>query len=326
MEKWRTISRMSLMLVRPFHIVHQWALIFMALSVKGILGKVSPLDLFTVWIIVFLVMPLLFSINDLLHLEEDKKMKRERLFTVLDIPKRQLTIILTSLILLLILLAGLRNILTLGFLILLMIFATAYGYYKHKKRTILTYSFRTLSGFALYLVISSYFGLTVFDILLAIFVGLTDLQVHIIGDVRDILKDKVADVRTLPVIYGIRATNLIVLVLQFISTSFLLILSNITADTVINSKNLLSSVFVGIPRLAIIWVVSFYLVAWVVYLFLLQREKVPYQWLHACFHGAKVMTFVSIGISISGSTWVIVFFFIIWILSYTTYLWADNRL
>ncbi len=321
---------MSLLLIRPFHIVHQWSLILMVIFTKSIYSVVSALDLFVVWLLVFLVMPLLFAINDLMHLEEDRKMGRDRLFTAVSVPPQFLKTVLGSILALLLLISVLRSVTTFIALILLIIFASAYGYYKHKRRTLLTYLFRSLSGFALYLVISSYFALTSTDILLAVFVAMTDLQVHIIGDVRDIKKDKVAELKTLPALYGIPTTNIIVLLLQLFSTSYLMIISNIKDVIVFDNGHLLNTDLGQIPISSILFIVIFYAVAWVIYLRFLHRGEIPYQWLHACFHGAKVLTFLAIALStdafqLTDLLWLLVFL-VIWFISYLTYLWADDRL
>ena len=325
------IFKKSILFLRPFHVVHQWAIIVLILAVKGIYFQVQAMNVLAIWLMAFLVVPLLFIINDYLHKDLDKEMKLERVFTIASISRRAILSISITIFLTVAVLALLRSIENFIFLLVLLLLASLYGFCKYKLKTTLTYIFRGLSGTALYLFIASYFGLYYFELLVALFVGFADIQAHFVGDIRDIKKDSETKLKTLPLRIGIKWTSIFVALLQIITIAiWFLVAFSFSSDQLISS-NLIKSEIHEIPLSTLVACMIMLAFAWPFYLILLGIKSNPDKWLHACFHGSKILNFVLISslilsFSVLGTFLLLFIFFLSWSIAYFVYLWADDRI
>jgi geranylgeranylglycerol-phosphate geranylgeranyltransferase len=322
------IMKKLLLMIRPFHIVHQFSIIALAISVRGQLYTTPLVDILLVWLMQFLIMPLTLLINDYLHREEDKKMKlKHRLFVDQNIDQRLVIAIVVSLFFIIALIALSRSIYTLLAMLLIFIVASLYGYFKYKKMTTATYLFRGFSGGALYLFIASYFQLIAIDLLIALLILLLDFTAHISGDLRDLEKDGIANMKTYPVLYGEKVTEYIIVVMQVISISYLLIIFYGLIDTFD------AILFIGISSMSFIFYYFFksrysIIVPWSNQMI----DRYRY-WYHACFHGSKVIVIFLLAFRIADSDitvlnriGLVILSFMIWLVSYYVYLFIDNRL
>ena len=290
------------MLVRPFHIVHQITIVLLVIGVH----QLSPtfLQVIGAWLMLFLLMPFLFGLNDWMHRKEDAEMERDRLFTSGDIHPNAVLLGLASILLTMTAIALSSGWGTLLWLYAMITCGLLYGYAKHKRLTVTTYLFRTLSGMTFYLVTASHFGFRN-EFALATFVGLLDLFSHIAGDLRDYPLDLRGDVKTFPVRFGIRSTLILIAVVQAISFSLLSALLQFSL-----------SFWIAI--------LLFSVAGWIAYLLLNILEVHALH--HACFHGVKIASYVLIPVSIWGTWWLVPTVLLGWAISYLLYLWADNRL
>ncbi|RMG22922.1 MAG: hypothetical protein D6732_25260 [Methanobacteriota archaeon] len=295
--------RQSLMLIRPFHIVHQLAIVLLVVSLKGYF---PPWYIFLkAWLMLFLLMPFLFGLNDLMHRLEDRRMGRDRLFTSESISMISVGFFLGSVFLVMALIALESGLMTFVWLLLMILCGLLYGYFKHERRTFLTYIFRMLSGVTFYLVVSMYFGFSSIDGWVSLVVGVLDLFSHVAGDLRDFPMDVAGGVRTFPVVYGVDRTERFIFGLQ-----------------------LLGLFLVGIIFRYGFWFWLFILVGcslgWLTYFVL--REGNAYSWQHAAFHGQKILIYVLVGVFHGVSIWFVPLYMMGWFVSYCLYLWADDRL
>ncbi len=302
------LIRQSLMLVRPFHIIHQLVIVYLVISLKGM--SPSSLDFIRAWLMLFLLMPFLFGLNDYLHHKDDEKMGRDRLFTSHTWPSWVLLASVLSLLLTMTFLAATRGVLTLAWLYAMIGCGMLYGYFKHKRQMIRTYMFRTFSGITFYMVVASYFGLSAVDWYYAIFVGLLDLFSHIAGDLRDYPLDLVGKVNTFPVRYGIRNTLFLIAGFQILSIGY----------------------FISLHRFSS-WQLSIFLmcilcantISWLVYGWLNMQEQQRHEWHHALFHGIKILTYSCIAGLMASNMHFLPIIMIFWLFSYWLYLWSDGR-
>lgn len=304
--------RNSILLVRPFHIIHQISIIVLVLGLKHIFPTLS--DFLLVWLMVFLLMPFLFGLNDYWHRLDDQKMNRDRLFTNHHISPNFVLMSSLSLLLIMNVIAFQRSAVTGGLLYSMILSGLLYGYLKKKKRMLLTYLFRLLSGVTFYLVVASYFHLTEADVLVALFVGFLDLYSHIAGDLRDFKKDKIGNVNTFPVRFGINKT--------------LILIESVGFFTLINYF-IFEATILRLHSFATLLVLPMFLIISIVIFWFQDSEK--YKWFHAMFHGSKISVYFMLGASLlftpQLSILLLVFGFLpLWFLSYYLYLWADHRL
>ncbi len=309
------VLKQLILLIRPFHIIHQLVIVLLVIGLKQI--NVTPTEFISAWLMLFLLMPFLFGLNDYWHRVEDKEMGRDRLFTSNSFSKTQVLTFTLSIFLVMNYLAFSRSMITGLFLYLMIICGLLYGYFKHKKQMIKTYSFRTLSGVTFYLVVASYFGLTGVDFLIALFVGLLDLYSHIAGDLRDYQKDKVGKVNTFPVRFGTKYTLFLILGVYLLSVLYL------------SEIELLQGKLIEFLSM-LPYILTFPVISFMGY-FLLTLHTIRYNWLHAIFHFSKIATYSFLGlcwlgISLNLVLGLVVLILIAWLVSYYLYLWGDNRI
>ncbi len=296
--------RQSLMLIRPFHIVHQLAIVILVLSLKSL----SPpwFVVFKAWLMLFLLMPFLFGLNDLMHRMEDRQMGRDRLFTSDSISMWMVSMFLFFVLLMMSLLALESGIFTFIFLVLMIVCGLAYGYFKHKRQMVRTYLFRLLSGMSFYLVVAVYFGFSLSDdVRVSLIVGVLDLFSHVAGDLRDYPLDVEGGVRTFPVVYGIESTERLILALELFGLLLVILVFGF-----------------GISFWSVVLFGSG--LGWLLYFLL--KESGAYSWQHGSFHGQKVFIYVLISHFSGFSEWFVPLFLFGWFMSYCLYLWADDRL
>lgn len=295
--------RQSLMLVRPFHIVHQLAIVLLVLSLKS----VSPpwLMVLKAWLMLFLLMPFLFGLNDLMHRIEDRKMGRDRLFTSDSVSLGWIGLFLGLVLLVMVSIALESGMVTLFWLVSMIGCGLAYGFFKHARRTVLTYLFRMLSGITFYMVVATYFGFSSVDVWVGLIVGVLDLFSHVAGDLRDFPMDVEGGVRTFPVLYGLGRTERLIASLELIG---LLMVGLVFGFGVV----FWFLVFFGLG------------IGWVAYWLL--RESDAFSWLHAVFHGQKIFIYVLVAVFMGSSGWFVPLFMLCWFGCYSAYLWADGRL
>ncbi len=291
-----------LLLVRPFHIVHQVAIIFLVIATKKITP--NPVKILLAWSMAFLLMPLLFGINDWIHREEDQKMGRNRLFSN-RMSKHVLLIPPVAFLTYMTIIAATAGWVTVISLYAMIFCGTLYGLFKHLKKTVMTYLFRALSGYTFYLLIAAYFSLSPIDWKIAAFIAVWDLAAHIAGDLRDYSFDRIGNVRTLPVRMGLRITWLTIFILQIVSLALLELIFRFGTD---------------------FWNFQFLLVCigWIAY-FTIHSLKLE-QFEHAAFHGMKIATIIFIAQTLFNTSNLIQPFLLAWIISYLLYLWGDDRM
>ena len=180
-----------------------------------------------------------------------------------------------------------------------------------------TYLFRALSGSSLYIFIASYFGFGPLDIIGAVFIGVWDLQAHFAGDLRDYPKDLLARLQTLPVKHGINKTLSIIFRFQFLGMVLILAIYAFLGQTQIYRM------------LVIIFFINYF--GWSAYFTLINTMKIRYEWLHACFHGPKILSTILIAMDLMHIATIPIIFTLIlaagvWLLMYASYLWSDNRI
>ncbi len=294
--------RQSLLLVRPFHIIHQMVIVLMVISLNGI--SPSPLEILMAWLMLFLLMPFLFGLNDWMHRDEDAEMGRDRLFTSGYVSPKYVPIFLVSILVVMNAIAFSSSLVTLGWLEAMIVCGLLYGYFKHQRYTFLTYLFRTFSGMTFYLVVASYFGYW-HQYLVALFVGLLDLFSHIAGDLRDYPMDLKGNVRTFPVRYGIGNTRKLILAVFAVSMAYL-------------------SLIIALPAVFWIFLSIFAAVGWVIYLLLDALGIHALQ--HAAFHGVKIACYSLIAGFLISRPLMVAGVMFAWAVSYLAYLWSDGRL
>lgn len=294
--------RQLLMLVRPFHIVHQLTIVMLVIGVH----RLSPtfLQVIGAWLMLFLLMPFLFGLNDWMHRKEDAEMGRDRLFTSKNIHPNAVLLGLATILLTMNSIALTSGWTTLLWLYAMITCGMLYGYAKHRRMTATTYLFRTLSGMTFYLVTASHFGYHN-EFALATFIGLLDLFSHIAGDLRDYPLDLVGKVQTFPVRFGIPRTLVLVAIVQGIAFVFL-------------------AGIIDLPRMFWMSVLLFSSLGWSAYLLFKFLEIHALQ--HACFHGVKIAVYVLIPATLWNAAWAVPLVMLGWAVSYLLYLWADNRL
>jgi 4-hydroxybenzoate polyprenyltransferase len=320
-------SKKFLLLIRPFHIVHQISLITLALSVRNLLFETAAIDIILVWLMQFLVMPLTLLLNDYFHRSEDRSMNlNHRLFAGKEIDRSIIVIISIVLLVIIGSIALSRSLTSLFAMVVIFTSASLYGYFKHKRMTFTTYIFRAVSGGSLYLFIASYFNLILFDFYIAILIFFMDLTAHITGDLRDLEKDILVPIKTFPVVFSERKTELIVLLLQ-IFTLFYLILVFYFRNQLIDIYTIFFIVLVVASGFTI-----YYLLRTKHFIFTSINFDRYRQWYHACFHGPKIITIfilsirLSIDVSIFEYLIIILISSFVWIISYSIYLSVDNRI
>ena len=294
--------RQSLLLIRPFHIIHQLTIVLMVIALNGI--SPSPLEIFMAWLMLFLLMPFLFGLNDWMHQEEDAMMGRDRLFASGHVSPKYIPVFLVSILVVMNAIAFSSSLATLGWLETMIACGLLYGYFKHKRHTFLTYLFRTFSGMTFYLVVASYFGYW-HQYSVALFVGHLDLFSHIAGDLRDYPLDLKGNVRTFPVRFGIANTRKLILIMFAVSVAYL-------------------SFIIALPAVFWIFLSIFAIAGWSFYLLLDALQIHALQ--HAAFHGVKIACYSLIAGVLLSQPLIVAGIMFAWAVSYLAYLWSDGRL
>ena len=296
-----------LIFIRPFHILHHITIIFLAISVKGLYNSLLFSEGFKLWIITFTMMILLFVTNEYLHKEEDKNMGRERIFQSMEVQRLYLLLVLIMLFIIDVVLSLFRSPVVLGLYVILLSVAVGYGFFKHKRITVLTYVFRFLTGFFMYLFVAVYLGYSSIDFNIALVSGYLDLVANISGDLRDFAKDKEGGIRTLPVVIGIEGTQFFIFFLQLGLIGILQLIS-VPATQLISVQVLASLLF-----------------------HLWKKESWFTPWAHMVFHLAKIISLFLIATMFAGFSFVVtvgglVTLVFLELLAYIIYLWSDDRI
>lgn len=282
--------------MRPHQLVHQLAV----MVVLSHFGHTTLERMLTAPIISLFGTLSFLLLGDYLHRNDDASMGRERLSHYIS-P----AFVVGCIVLCLGVVFALCYIFGGAFCVLfvtIMLAATLlYNIAKHKKKPWLSYAGRWLAGVSLIGVFHTYFhvGITYNVLLFAICAGLLDVAGNIAGDLRDIEGDRVAQLKTLPILLGTLPTLLIVTVVH------------IVAYGVVYSST--KQVFWWWCSLAL----------WPTFA-LLTTTLSPPRWKHAAVHGPKLMQLVWLGAAIypttSENVWMIsLFIAMLWSLGYLAY-------
>lgn len=303
---WRDV----LLWIRPYQTVYQLAVFGLVLASKEVkavgLAEVAGL------LAVLVSLPALFIVNDYIHSPNDRLMGRQRFFSRFNRLMRSPLIIAACLVGACSILAERSGLPMLITYLLLVGSVCLYAIAKRYRSIVSLYGFRAVSGALLYLVIAAPLGLNQRDYITALLVGLFDLQTNIAGDVRDVYADCKTRLKTLPLVWGVRRTTIVLLLLQILCLAgFRLTFFSLSGTWII------AALLGAVP-------------AWISYLYVLSRGEELVMWAHACHHGYKLYVLCLIGRMLAGqsldtSIYITAVVLVIWFVAYSLYLFGDHR-
>jgi len=305
------IRRQDLYLwVRPFQTIYQAAVFLLVLASTKVAGEQS--NSISGLVIVSLTAPALILVNDYLHASNDRLMERDRYFVQRNNGRAKPLGFALCTVILCGIWEGTISFAALAMYLVLIAAATLYGFFKARGQITVAYGLRAFYGFQAYLAMAVPRGLRLRDLVIGLALALADLATNIAGDIRDLTKDRKASLSTLPSLWGLPKTSVLLLGMHLIS---LLVLG------IVLQTNTTSWKLVSLAGFLLTSFMSFRVI----------DDTTSLIWAHAIHHGSKVFQIVllasmvlfdnaAISLLIAGSM------LGVWYYLYRRYLQADGRL